>query len=517
MPERLPLCDARHVASFLSQEMDESEQSAFETHIETCVRCREALEIEAGGADVWAEARELLTPDDGPAPTSSDGPATGDYLENPISSLLGILSPTDDPGMIGRLAGYEIVGVIGRGGMGIVLKGFDPRLNRFVAIKSLAPQLAASGSARRRFAREARAAAAVVHENVIAIHGVAEFQSVPYLVMPYVKGESLQKRIDRTGPHDVKEVLRIGRQMAAGLAAAHAQGLVHRDIKPANILLEEGVERLQITDFGLARTVDDASETRTGVIAGTPQYMSPEQARGDNIDARSDLFSLGSVLYQLCTGRPPFRAETPYGILRRITDTEPRPIREINPDIPDWLIATIGKLHEKDPDQRIESAEKLADLLNRCLAHLQQPATIRLPAEVREFAAHSARRKHHWSQTTFSVLRSRWSIASTVTILIASIVAFSILRSRTQRADTPVSDHPPAQSTSAAIPGWDDSAQETQALDDAMSELTIRANRLWDHEPVPVETPHTDDSSDVDEEGFSNSPFSAPDSAELNP
>ena len=194
---------------------------------------------------------------------------------------------------------------------------------------------------------------------------------LPYLVMPYNRGMSLQKRIDDVGPLPLTETLRIAEQIAAGLAAAHAQGLVHRDIKPANILLEEGVERLAITDFGLARAVDDATMTRSGVIAGTPQYMSPEQARGDSIDHRSDLFSLGSVMYTMCTGRPPFRAETTFGILRRITDTDPRPIREINLETPAWLCRLIEKLLAKSPADRIQTASETASLLQGCLAHVQ--------------------------------------------------------------------------------------------------------------------------------------------------
>src|SRR5947208_11670458 len=131
--------------------------------------------------------------------------------------------------------------------------------------------------------------------------------------MQYVAGASLQDRLDRTGPPGLKAVLRIAAQTASGLAAAHAQGLVHRDIKPANLLLEDGVERVRITDFGLARAADDASLTRSGVVAGTPQYMAPEQARGEPLGHRADLFSLGSVLYAICTGRPPFRAATTLG------------------------------------------------------------------------------------------------------------------------------------------------------------------------------------------------------------
>ena len=170
--------------------------------------------------------------------------------------------------------------------------------------------------------------------------------------------------------------------MASGLAAAHNQGLIHRDIKPSNILLESGIERLQITDFGLARAADDASLTQSGVIAGTPQYMSPEQSRGEAIDHRSDLFSLGSVLYAVCTGHPPFRAETPFGVLQRICDEQPRPIVESNAELPAWLGDIIGWLHEKDATKRIETAREAAELFQQCLAHVQQPDVIDLPRSV---------------------------------------------------------------------------------------------------------------------------------------
>ena len=154
-----------------------------------------------------------------------------------------------------------------------------------------------TGAARSRFLREARAAAAVVHEHVVGVFAVAESAGLPFLVMEYVSGRSLQDRLDRDGPLSVTEVLRIGMQTAAGLAAAHAQGLVHRDVKPANILLENSVERVRLTDFGLARAAADAGLSHSGVVAGTPYYMAPEQARGDSTDHRADLFSLGSTLY----------------------------------------------------------------------------------------------------------------------------------------------------------------------------------------------------------------------------
>src|SRR5262249_22256929 len=176
-----------------------------------------------------------------------------------------------------------------------------------------------------------------------------------------------------------KEILRSGMQTASGLAAAHAQGLVHRDIKPANILLENGVQRVKITDFGLARAADEASLTQSGVVAGTPQYMAPEQARGETLDHRADLFSLGSVLYAMCTGLPPFRATTTMGVLKKVSDDMPKPIREINPEIPEWLVAVIDKLHAKDPADRYQSATEVGNVLGEHLAQLQQAAWTPLP------------------------------------------------------------------------------------------------------------------------------------------
>ena len=254
-----------------------------------------------------------------------------------------------------------------------------PPMHRVVAIKALAPALASSGPSRQRFVREARATAAVTHDNVIDIHAVEDAGPVPYLVMQFVHGCTLQEKLDRAGPLPVPEVLRLGIGIADGLAAAHRHGLVHRDVKPANILLENGVERVKITDFGLARAADDASLTRSGVIAGTPAYMSPEQASGDRLDPRSDLFSLGSVLYALCTGHPPFRAGSAMAVLRRVCDDTPRPIREINPEIPEWLAAVVAKLQAKDPGQRFASAAEVATLLSRRLTQLQTGAEVSDP------------------------------------------------------------------------------------------------------------------------------------------
>ncbi|OWK45593.1 serine/threonine-protein kinase [Fimbriiglobus ruber] len=275
------------------------------------------------------------------------------------------LAPSSRPDSLGRIGHYEVLQVLGRGGFGIVFRAFDDVLHRVVAVKVLAPHVAATSPARKRFLREARWSAAVRHENVVQVYEVGE-QPLPYLVMEFIPGESLQALLDRTGPLEVSEVVQIGRQVAAGLAAAHAQGIVHRDIKPANILIESGPNRhVKITDFGLARSADDASLTQSGIIAGTPMFMSPEQAHGSPIDHRADLFSLGSVLYAMCTGRPPFRAAGTLAILKRVTEDAPRPIRDVIPEVPSWLCDIVARLHAKNPADRLATAREVVDLLAR--------------------------------------------------------------------------------------------------------------------------------------------------------
>jgi serine/threonine protein kinase len=385
-------CDPNLLRLLLADALIEEDKAEVIEHLDTCDACQRTLESLAAGSLYWKNARR-------PANIPGDDPPTHTYPVPSPSGLSGsgsdghpaeeagtldFLAPASDPGHLGVLGPYQVIGVIGRGGMGVVLKALDPALGRTVAIKVLAPQLATSSQARRRFAREGRAAAAIAHEHVVTIHAVAvdPASGLPYLVMTYVPGLSLQDRIDIDGPLPPEQLLRIGMQAASGLAAAHAQGLVHRDVKPANILLQDGVERIKLTDFGLARAVDDASLTQSGVVAGTPLYMSPEQARAEPMDPRSDLYSLGSVLYAMCTGKPPFRAPTTMGVLRRIAEDTPRPVRELNPSAPPWLEALVAWLLAKDPADRPRSAAEVAELLGGCLAHVQSPVHVPLPAEL---------------------------------------------------------------------------------------------------------------------------------------
>ena len=345
-------------------------------HVESCPDCQARLEsIATDGSDVDCIGQLL----GGYRSPLLDGMVASDIVtevgeiagrDDSAADLTFLRAPTH-PEMLGRLGRYEIERVIGTGGMGVVLKAYDTDLSRPVAVKVLKPHLAQNGSARQRFVREARSAAAVVSEHVVAIHNVESDGDVPFLVMRYVSGESLQRRVDRCGVMDARQLLRVGIQAACGLAAAHEQGVIHRDVKPANILLEEGVERALLTDFGLARTVNDASLTQSGVLVGTPMYMSPEHAECGSTDARSDLFSLGATLYFAATGHSPFRADSTAGVVHRVCRSRHRPVWQVNPDIPDSVCRIIDRLLQKRPSRRYASAEVAQHAMTECLAEIQ--------------------------------------------------------------------------------------------------------------------------------------------------
>jgi len=471
-------CDESRLVVLLRGNEDSADFAAAQGHVESCAACQQRLSTLAAEAGEWEETRELLRESEGDAalteerknrPWNVAGRRPTNWTEALAKQLL---APPSHPEMLGRLGRYEIERLIGSGGMGIVFKGFDTELNRPVAIKVLAPHLASSGAARQRFAREARAAAAVVHEHVVAIHNVETGGDAPFLVMQYVAGESLQARLDRQGPLELCEALRIAHQTAAGLAAAHAQGLVHRDVKPSNILLEQGLERALLTDFGLARASDDASLTYTGHALGTPHYMSPEQARGDAVDSASDLFSLGSVLYAMCTGRPPFRAETAYGVLRRITDSEARPVRETNPQTPAWLDALVQRLLSKSPGERIGTADELADVLAQCLAHVQRPTATPLPTVVSKLApASKPAASRNWL----------WVGVPALALAAAGILLQANWPKQPSGGSTVLTG--PAAPADAAT-DWDDgSDQQLQSLRRELDQLEPRARRLWDTNP----------------------------------
>jgi hypothetical protein len=441
---------------------DDESSDAFRAaaeHVESCETCQSRLTTLAGDAHWWGDAREYLSGDwearwqpdlSGSVTLPPDGAARRPAVDDLVG---GLLAPPSHPELLGRLGRYDVERVIGSGGMGVVLKAHDGELNRPVAIKVLAAHLAHVGAARERFAREGRAAAAVVHEHVVAIHNVETDGRVPFLVMQYVPGQSLQARVDGEGPLAIEQILRIGMQAAAGLAAAHAQGLVHRDVKPSNILLEETVERAVLTDFGLARTMDDASLTHTGVLAGTPHYMSPEQAQGDAIDHRSDLFSLGAALYFMATGHPPFRADGALAVLNRICRDRHRPVWQVNRDVPDQLSNLIDRLLEKKPSRRPAGAAEVGDRLAAILNQVQQ---------------------YGLAERRFGVLRDRrlrrlvlGGIAAVIGV--AAVVGLALWR--------PVSSPPAGEPTTNSLTSGDVAAVEDEVRRDGKFASELAATR----------------------------------------
>ena len=367
-----------------------SEQAQLLFHLDRCTACQRRLDDLAGANPALLEAARALrgnpfVHEDSLRRVLDEVGSNANLLTQYYDPDHRTVTPPPLPpslNLLGPLDGYEVTEVLGQGAMGQVLKAFDSALKRWVAIKVLGPHVANDPVARLRFAREAQGVAAVRHENVITIHGVRESNGLPYFVMEYVGGGSLQDYLDRGEAPDWRTIARLGIQVAEGLSAAHAQGLIHRDIKPSNILLQESSEGpglAKISDFGLVRVADESRLTVTGVIAGTPMYMAPEQVQGEALDARADLFSLGSVLYTLCTGREPFRGDSPIAVIRQVSETTPQPIREVNPAIPAWLAAVVECLHAKRREDRFTSAAEVAELLRYNLEHPDQPRQVPPP------------------------------------------------------------------------------------------------------------------------------------------
>jgi serine/threonine protein kinase len=303
---------------------------------------------------------------------------------NALGMAHGFLSPPKDAGEIGWLGPFRVLRVLGEGGMGVVLQAEDSRLQRRVALKVMKPELASDPSARQRFFREARATAALEHEHVIAIHHIDECNGAPYLAMPLLQGESLEDRLRREPRLPLAEVLRIGRETAKGLAAAHERELIHRDIKPGNLWLEAPSGRVKILDFGLAAMAcPEGEKTLPGTILGTPGYMAPEQTEG-KADPRADLFSLGCLLYRLTTGRPPFKGQSLVEKIRSTLFDTPEPPQQINPALPAPLCNLIQRLMARKPEDRPATALVVARVLETIESQLPHgvtaPVAIPVPA-----------------------------------------------------------------------------------------------------------------------------------------
>lgn len=284
----------------------------------------------------------------------------------PVSTSYDFLTPPTQPGDLGTLGHYRVISELGRGGMGFVFRAEDVKLKRSVALKVMNQKIAAVPFSRKRFLSEARAMAAVHHDNVVTIFEVGESKGTPFMAMEMLAGRTLEQ-FNKANPNpDFKTVIAFATQTARGLAAAHAKGIIHRDIKPANIWIVEGSDRVKILDFGLALASSPVDQLAgRGAVLGTPGYLSPEQARSDPMDDRSDLYSLGVVLYEMCTGKLPIQAKTVPGQLISILAHRPPPISELNPDIPKPLCDLIHKLLRKEPRSRVASADALQAELAR--------------------------------------------------------------------------------------------------------------------------------------------------------
>lgn len=375
-------------------------------HIENCDRCKREIDELAAERSLWHEAGETLSIDmpnlsrltESICPLSMAGPGIQKYHEASVFHLLPIQQTTHSmlspehrtqsaqflgdhelqelqrllpapchPELLARIGRYELEQLIGRGGMGLVFRARDTELHRVVAIKTLALYLLPFGSARERFIREGRAAAMLSHSHIVPMYDVITESRVPALVMQYVPGPTLQNWVAERGPMNWQFALNIGAQLSDALSAAHFQGLVHRDLKPSNVLLEVDGTRALLTDFGLVRAMDDATLTHSGMLAGTPYFMSPEQARGDDVDGRSDLFSLGCLLYFVMTGHPPFRGRESMAVLNAVCHHAHKPLVKVNREIPLEVSRLVDRLLSKQTKHRPASSAEVCSELRSLL------------------------------------------------------------------------------------------------------------------------------------------------------
>jgi WD40 repeat protein/tRNA A-37 threonylcarbamoyl transferase component Bud32 len=414
MPAATQCPDAPVLRQFALGLMAPAEVEPLAVHVERCEHCTRTLEglkgqdtlVEAMSAqgtieeeppaivNTLIERLKAVSPADAPSgehtlPNQAEGPPAQPEPEIKIAALpasvakpaagpapeatqefLTFLAPPQGPGELGRLGGYRVLKVLGTGGMGLVFHAEDVRLKRAVALKVMRPELTSKPDFNSRFQREAQAAAAVKHDNIATVYQVGEDREISFLAMELLEGESLADRLHLEQKLPVAEVLRIGHQVARGLAAAHARGLIHRDIKPANLWLEgePGASatggRVKILDFGLAKLGGgEAQATQSGRVMGTPSYMAPEQARGETVDARADLFSLGCVLYRAATGQMPFKGDETLSVLWSLATEKPRSAQAINPELPAALSDLIDGLLAKDAASRPTSARAVVEAL----------------------------------------------------------------------------------------------------------------------------------------------------------
>jgi len=306
------------------------------------------------------------------------------------------------PEKIGR---FQLIDVLGEGAMSVVYKAFDPKINRTIAIKLLRGECAADPEYRFRFLQEARAAGQLIHPNIVTIFDVGEAPEGPYIAMEYLKGVTLQSVFSPEKAVTLREKIGYGIQLADALAYSHDSSVVHRDVKPSNIMLSADGQSVRITDFGIAHieTPNRKQRTHMGVVMGTPQYMSPEQVEGQPVDGRSDLFSLGVILYQLVTGEKPFVAKTLTTLLMEIVQKEPEPIDRAARNIPESLQKVVEKLMRKRPEQRFQDGREVADALRHVVNEMDE-------------------KEAHKGEAGILPLRVKWTAVMAVVVSVAMLL-----------------------------------------------------------------------------------------------
>ncbi len=442
-------------------QLPDADADAIQLHLDRCRMCLNALQ-DCVASDEFLDAVQACRPADcEPTKTmflpigwirdavstwvrSHDSTQT-DQKPLPLSiadvkSLLGAPQPK---GVIGRIGDFDVLRVLGAGGMAVVFEAEDIRLKRRVALKLMRPAIAATPGAKERFLREAQSAAALKHPNVMTIHQVGMCGETPFMALELLHGETLENYVTRTAQLSVHEVVRIGREIAIGLAAAHARDLLHRDIKPANIWLEDSetpsrepaaladrqgfdsapaqieaghgitggpfAGNVKILDFGLAKTwTNESGISYQGLLIGTPAYMPPEQLAGGAVDPRMDLFSLGCVMYRMAAGKPPFGGADLLSVLRALALEEPAAVRAINPQIPKALSDLIGELLSKSPDQRPPSAQAVADRL-KAIEQTLTPQTVVAKPDAGDLPTNSLAKRG---------MSSKWAVGAAVGVLV---------------------------------------------------------------------------------------------------
>ncbi len=365
----------------LEDSLDEDLLEALIAHVNECDQCRAVLKSQLNPlVDFTAGVTVALTADATDSRRldkvieSLKSDRTGQPPSHPSAGIryrdvLPWISSNDpdsrDLGSIGRVGDYRLLEFVGRGGMGVVFQAVEESLDRVVAVKLMSPSLLADDTAKHRFEREAKAAAAVNHINIVAVYAVAEHDGLPYLVTEFVAGETLSDRIQSQGALPIEEVLQVGCQIVSGLKAAHEKNIVHRDIKPSNILIEVDSGTAKITDFGLARCQQDGALTLTASVVGTPAYIAPEILMNPRTEAdqRADLFSVGCILYLMCAGVEPFAGHSVLETLQRVTAADPVPLKDLRPETPQWLAEIVHQLMAKNPDDRPHSAAQVEGLI----------------------------------------------------------------------------------------------------------------------------------------------------------